>query len=326
MLKKIFLTLVFFCFSTLVHSEPHQICDASTAHPCVVQDTDGNDKLSTIYLQLKHFRDAKMLAAAYKGDKTGLANLWLSGGAAFSQNDWSTVYTTIKNSDHEIKNIIDLDLRQETHGYLNGNAINLTEKNDWINLNKNLPEVLQLEKQWLDFLSKQSAIENVLTPNQFKAHQYANGKTIMVKSISSEKNMVEAIGFNYMRLAVTDHMGPRDSEVDHFLLIVKNMPANTWLHIHCRGGDGRTTTFMAMFDMLNNAKKVAFKDIIKRQAAVDPFYDLSKISRKNLNYAKYYKQRLDFLQNFYQFAIDYLDGYSKSWSEWKIEKKTSYDL
>ena len=119
---------------------------------------------------------------------------------------------------------------------------------------------------------------------------------------------------------VPDHRRPGDVDIDHFVELIKHLPKKTWLHIHCRGGSGRTTTFMAMYDMLRNANVVLFEEIIKRQAAVSPYYDLFTVNRKNVILTPYYQARLDFLRQFYRFSQDYLQGYPENWSQWKSSK------
>ena len=71
-----------------------------------------------------------------------------------------------------------------------------------------------------------------------------------------------------------------------------------------------------MYEMLKNADKVSFNDIIKRQASVFPYYDLTQVERKSPELKPYYKARLIFLNHFYQFASASLLGYSGSWSDW----------
>jgi hypothetical protein len=73
------------------------------------------------------------------------------------------------------------------------------------------------------------------------------------------------LGLEYLRLPTTDHVRPRDSEVDEFVRFALDLAPGTWLHFHCRGGDGRTTTFFVMHDIMHNAPEVSVEDILKRQ-------------------------------------------------------------
>lgn len=62
------------------------------------------------------------------------------------------------------------------------------------------------------------------------------------------------LAISYLRLHVTDHCPPDDDVARMFLGMLGSVAATTWTHFHCHGGDGRTTTFLAMYDMLSVAK------------------------------------------------------------------------
>lgn len=313
-MKKSALNIILLFFGMVISNSiwANTTCDGTKEHPCIVQDTENNSS------DVRNWRDCEMLAAVYQGNITGLGNLWMSGSGAPSEQGWKTLADNIKKATQgKVKKIIDLDLREETHGYLNHNAINLTTQNDWINLGKTLPQILVAEQDWLRFLNTQSTIYNVLTSEDFKAGKFSPGIAIPVESVTNEETIATDVGFQYIRLPVSDHMAPRDADVDQFVSLVKNASSDTWLHLHCRGGEGRTTTFMAMYDMLKNADKVSFDEILKRQAALPPNYDLYNVNRRDPSLTIYYQQRLQFLKDFYQYANAALQGYKGSWSEWK---------
>jgi protein-tyrosine phosphatase len=294
---------------TFAKSAPY--CDGTEKNPCLVQDTQDSKTA------IKHFRYASMLADVYNGNISGLKNLKMSGSGAPNTFEWNKIAEIIHTETHnKVITILDLDLRQETHGYLNDNSINLTSNYNWINLNKTLDEINIAEHDWLQSISKNSTVNNVITSAQFNSKDFTHGITLPVRMVTTEQSLVESLGYTYLRLPVTDHRTPLNIEVDRFVTLVKNLSSTTWLHIHCRGGKGRTTTFMAMYDMLKNADKVSFDEIIKRQAAVDPFYDLSDIQRSDSELSIYYKERYDFLRNFYNYAHAALHGYQGRWSEW----------
>lgn len=286
-------------------------CDGTNEHPCLVQDSDDTAN------SVKNYRDSTMLAAAYQGDTTGLGNLWISGSATPDQHDLTNIAHTIQVTTHyHVKKIIDLDLREESHGFINEKPLTLTSKNDWINLGKSHEQIIIDEAAWLDSLLNQKTVANVLTPAQFKTGDFTHGNDIIIDSIQSEENIANKLGFIYIRLTITDHMAPNASDVDQFIMLVDQLPTDTWLYLHCRGGKGRTTTFLAMYDMLHNAGNVSFDDIIKRQASVAPFENLSQIDKKNPELMEYYLERYEFLKKFYLYAQAHSQGYPDSWSAW----------
>src|SRR5579885_1116986 len=206
-------------------------CDGSMQNPCIVQDTDKTTK------DVKHWRYAKMIMDAYKGNTSGLKHLWVSASGAPSANGFKIITDKIeKFTDGKYKKMIDLDLRQEDHAFLNNQAITLTTKYNWINLGKSYQQAIAAEQDWIQSLRSQSSISDILTPEQFKTGNYLQGTSLHVDSINSEQQVAEQEGFEYVRLTVSDHMAPRNDDVDRFVSLARNLPKNAWLHLHCRGG------------------------------------------------------------------------------------------
>src|SRR5262245_16180145 len=56
----------------------------------------------------------------------------------------------------------------------------------------------------------------------------------------------------YLRIPVTDHCAPSDTAVDKLcgLRDEARKDPRSWVHFHCHGGDGRTTTFLTLYDPL----------------------------------------------------------------------------
>src|SRR5262249_41894863 len=62
------------------------------------------------------------------------------------------------------------------------------------------------------------------------------------------------LDITYCRWPVTDHCAPGEETVRAFVQGLRDVPRATWVHFHCHGGDGRTTTFLTMYDMLRAAR------------------------------------------------------------------------
>lgn len=135
------------------------------------------------------------------------------------------------------------------------------------------------------------------------------------ESVQTEEELAKNLGMSYLRITVTDHEKPLDDQVDLFVESVKNLPQDIWLHFYCRGGAGRTTTFMAMYDMMHNAKNVSFEDIMKRQTLIGGS-DLLKGEDQDES-----QDRLNFMNVFYNYCKDNKDGFQTSWSEWLKNNK-----
>ncbi len=297
-----------------------KVCDASIPNPCIVTDSELSSS------PLRWLRDATMIADVYQGNTLGIKELTISGSEEPSEKGWKDISDYIaRHGRSRNKPVVVLDLRQESHGYLNGRAITLVSEYDWINRGKSNAQSLMDQESWLNSLRHQKKISGILSSQQFASREYSHGKNITVKRIKNEADLVSRLGFKYHRLYVTDHSAPSDSEVDAFLTLMKNVPKDTWFHVHCRGGKGRTTTFFVMYDMLKNADKVSFEEIITRHASIPPYYNLFEVNRAEPNLTPYYEQRILFLAHFYQFARQRLKGYQGTWSQWSAGNLADVD-
>lgn len=75
----------------------------------------------------------------------------------------------------------------------------------------------------------------------------------------------------YVRFTATDHLWPDAGEIERFRRFAANLPKDAWLHFHCVAGEGRTTAFMTMYDMLKNPD-VPYEDIVLRQLRIGGVY------------------------------------------------------
>lgn len=75
-------------------------------------------------------------------------------------------------------------------------------------------------------------------------------KLMKINSVMSERQLVEQNGLYYYRIAATDHIWPSPENIDDFIAFIRTLPDHAWLHFHCQAGKGRTTIYMAMYDMM----------------------------------------------------------------------------
>lgn len=207
----------------------------------------------------------------------GLDTLNISGSGQFSESALSLIKDTIPNN----FKIIDIDLRQESHGFVNGIAVSFENEKNNANMGLSLSEVLSTENKLLNSIK-------IGSPITF----YNTKETIVPKYIQNELELTTSKGIGYLRIPVTDGHMPTDDMVDYFIKFVNNQPKDTWLHFHCKEGIGRTTTFMVMYDIMKNYKDVSLNDIIKRQVV------LSKMSEKSAQ-GFYSGHHFKFLNKFY---------------------------
>lgn len=305
MLKKYFLMFLGLLFVVTANAADE---------PILVIDALNQPKLPN------HFRTTSdTLPLGVKINTRGLSNLHAMGSAEFSEGGLLKVIEKIKAP------IIVVDLRQESHGYVDGNAISWYATRDWGNLGKTSEQVEADQQKRLDFLAKKAKVTLNKITDQNNEGQVTQVKPTVfeLKNVMSEAQLTQQHKVGYIRFYVTDHIMPNDIQVDRFIEFVKGLPSAswfskaTWLYFHCRAGKGRTTTFMSMYDMMRNAKEVSLEDILQRQRALGGI-DLGKLPADNTGY-KYslLMQRVNFLNNFYQYCKTNQDNFATTWSAWK---------
>ena len=208
---------------------------------------------------------------------TGLKNLNISGSGQFSENSLSTIK---KNIDNDLP-ITVVDLREESHGFINGIAISFENKLNNANKGLNLSEVLNTEVNMLNSIE-------LKVPVKF----YNDNNTVIPEKVSNESCITSEFDLNYLRIPVTDGHIPNNVMVNYFIEFVENLSTNTWLHFHCKEGIGRTTTFMIMYDIMKNFNEVSLEDIINRQVLIS---NMKETDTKNF----YSGEKYNFLKDFY---------------------------
>lgn len=249
------------------------------------------DSSGTTVDMLRKFRTCSD-ASKLKGiNIEGLANLKCSGSAEPSGEGFVALRKSFKN-----KKVIVVDLREESHGFLN----KLYPVSwylflyNWGNAGKSLTNIKADESTKL-----QSLINKDIKLTGKNKKQYSTD--ISVKQVNSEEELANINNLSYIRFPVRDRAYPTDAIIDEFVLYVTKMPKDdTWFHFHCKEGKGRTTTFMVMFDMMHNADKVSFDDIIRRQYLIGGA-DLTE-KKDDPVLQKLSNERLVLLKKFYDYC------------------------
>lgn len=239
-------------------------------------------------------------AAPFTNPKTainsvGLNTLQLIGSAQFSEAELDQVL-----KQHPMKSVIVIDLRQESHGFINHTAVSWYEQQNSANQDKTPTEIQRLEQQLLSQINHLDSIivHHILQKTALDAIIATQEQTFLQPQALSEEALVTAKHLGYARLYVQDHHMPSQNELMQFINIVKTRPKDTWLYLHCRGGKGRTTTFMILVDIMHNADKVSFNDILKRQVLMGGS-DLNQLPPPDSYKYPLALERLQFLQQFY---------------------------
>ena len=234
----------------------------------------------------------------------GLRSLNASGSGQFSVE---SLFRVIKKVPFEPSEIVIMDLREESHGFINKQAISWTDRvHNSANRGRSIAEIEADEAKRLDVVYETGRV--VLGKKESESLEEWS-----VDSAQTEREVLESLGFSYVRLPVTDHHRPINEVVDLFVQTILTLPENKWIHFHCRGGAGRTSTFFTLYDIMMNCDRVPLEDILCRQNALGG-KDLTDSNPTSYKY-RMAMERLEFVKLFHQYCMEN-PGYAISWSEW----------
>jgi len=161
----------------------------------------------------------------------------------------------------------------------------------------NMEELLQLERNTLARFIKQR--EPIAFDGTGPVY------TIPTTTLLTEREVAHKFSVESKRFPTKNLRVPYDEIIDQYVDFVHGQDPHSWVHLHCREGAGRATTYMIMFDVLYNADKFPKEGIILRHYLLG-----------GANIAKYYRYSdfQQFLDEFYSFAKKRLQDKSLSWS------------
>ncbi len=281
--------------------------------PVLVLDADLGAEIP------KRFRTSKdqFKTADNPPSRAGMDSLQIAGSAQFSK---TSLENALKKMDGPV---FIVDLRKESHGFIDGVPISWYSKGNQSNASESDDNLIRQEQMLINDVRRQGSM---LVSQILQKKDGIITKTrpidMKVKNAQTESSLANHLNLGYIRLGVLDHNRPSDHTVDTFVDFVKTLPSETWLYFHCRGGKGRSTTFMVMYDMIKNGKKVSMEDIIKRQVLIGGT-DLFLVSDDEDDAWKKDDiiERKKFITRFYQYATDSRGLGKKSWSEWNTKNK-----
>jgi protein tyrosine phosphatase len=281
-------------------------CFAASDNSQLVLDAANKFKLP------KHFRTTDVALPSNSGvSPVGLQDLHIAGSGEFSALQLQAALQQLH------KPIIIVDLRQESHGLINGNAVSWYGYYNWANINKTDQQSAADEANKLAALKSQQAVIALKVSKKDRSNGVITGGkpvTLTTNNIQSEADLARQYQLGYQRFYVTDRHPPTYATVDQFIQFMKQVPPGTTLYFHCRAGEGRTTTFMAMTDMMRNAKQVSLNDIVLRQQLLGGINLLKDKSNKSNDTLK--SQRVNFIKRFYDYCRTNNDNYKTSWTAW----------
>ena len=294
---------------TLVQKNP-PVRPADADSPVAIWDID----LKLAKALPRNFRTTDDPLKASKGETpatTGLSDLRASGSGEFTPEGLKLLLARTRGP------VTVFDFRQETHIFVNNLPVSWYASRDWANVGRSQSEIEADEAARVQSLKPGSEIDiRSGEPVKKGSANSATPQRVTIGSASTERDVVEGAGANYVRVTVTDHTRPLDDEVDRFVLAARALPENAWAHFHCEAGLGRTTTFMVLYDILRNANRVSLEDIVRRQKILGYDYDVLQPAEPGNWKAPYMADRAAFIRAFYDYARANPNGRPQLWTEW----------
>lgn len=241
-----------------------------------------------------------------------------SGSAQFSLAGWEDIRKRVGPSSPE--RLYVLDLRQESHGFLDGAAVSWYAQHNWGAVGLGLDEVLELEAQRLRLLAHGPTawVGDARAIKDGRAPGFMEWKP---EHVRSEEHALGLPHGHYLRLPTTDHLRPDDAVIERFVHFVRGLRGEAHLHFHCRGGKGRTTLFLTLLDLLWNAKDLTLEAILERQRQLND-YDPRKLPPPDSYKAAFAPERLELLTRFHAYARANPGGGPRSWTQWLLTPGT----
>jgi hypothetical protein len=272
----------------------------ATRQPNPVLIFDGGTQLPV------QFRDTMSVYATEPFSLDGLSTLHTSGSHQYDETQLQNIITRVAPPDFVIHLV---DLRQESHVFINGIPVSWYADDDWANVGRSLAWIEEDETLHLvRMVAARSITVGTVVKGKDGQVSMKDPVNVDVKDATTEMGLAHQLGIDYIRIPVSDHCRPTDDMVDRFVMFVHGLPAKAWLHFHCHGGDGRTTTFMTLYDIIRNAQNVSLHDTVARQSLIGQYHLLSRKSEPE-------KLRAAFIMAFYSYVKE--GGYTAlGWTEW----------
>ena len=251
----------------------------------------------------------------YVPSTVGLSTLNISGSAQFSEQQFHALADRLRQCAAG-KRIIVIDLRRESHGFINGIPISWYGSHNWTNLDLSVEEIEADERERFG-----SLVGKTILAYGRKDDMAINETEIHAERFMTERELVESEGFEYFRLPVQDHTWPTPDELNVFIDFARNAD-NAWLHFHCQAGNGRTGILMMVYDMMKNPD-VFMDDIVVRQTMLGGSYPLYTEQSDNYK-VPHYEMKASMTPLIYEYVQEnHATDFAVTWSEWLMKKAAS---
>lgn len=245
----------------------------------------------------------------------GLRELKVSASSDFSASELDAVVAEIRKVHSGPITVV--DLRNETHGLLNGSHVSLYGKQNWDNIGLSREQIVAAEKEIIHGTVGRQVEVGSTTPN-------SRTTTLDVTTAETEGEACAKRGIGYFRLTVLDHCFADPRSIDDFIAFVQTLPKDTWLHFHCQAGMGRTNMFLVFYDFLCNPD-VPAKDVIYRHFNMGGNFMLYNGEKENEEEYKIplAKEKAEMIPLVHEYIVENQPkGFKVSWTQWKARQRS----
>ena len=228
----------------------------------------------------------------------------MSGSAQFSAAQFETLAEQLRTH-ADGREVWIVDCRLESHGLINGIAVSWCDDENAANRGKTAAEVEADEAALSALIGTEVTAWTAVSDRPDIPVQ------MTVETWQTERDLVEAAGFRYLRLACPDHGWPPAEVIDDFLAFADGLGEDAWLHFHCQAGSGRTGAFMTILEMLQKPD-VPLEEILQHQADTGSG-NLVTPSAPEKTHAQ--KSRYVMVRAFHRYLTEEREG---TWSEWLL--------
>lgn len=310
-------TLIFIILFFISCSNKNITQDININQGFYILDTSNEDTLTENFKMINIVFDNFGNKKDVEFSLDGLFDLNISGSSQFSQNSLFELISMLRETTNN--QIYIVDLREETHGFVSGNAISFYKTNNWANIGKNKETIISEE---INFFKELNSVQKIDVYKIDKNKKTVDKMIIIdIDSALTEQELLKSIDIEYLRLTVTNCRKPQNKQIEDFVNFYRKLPQNSWLHFHSDSENERVAIFMLMVDILKNAKNVSLKDIVARQAYLTEI-DLFQKDKKDKDLIlknKFFDDKVEFIKQFYEYAMMNDDNFKTSWSKF-IEK------
>ncbi|KAL9580539.1 MAG: hypothetical protein Q9212_004431 [Teloschistes hypoglaucus] len=261
-------------------------------------------------------------------DTNGLEELKMIGTEQFSEWKLAALLEEIRRHHSLPKRSVVVDMREESHGFVNGEPVSVYGQYNWDNVDVAAFDIPQVEIEKLSTISSNHSglfdipqRKTVAKNAQNLAPLPVDPKTARVESEEELLKRLAPDETQYFRFPVSDHARPDDRQVEELVSLMRAILLNedkTFI-VHCHGGMGRTTTVMVMFDMLRNAPQVSRKAIETRQVTLRRKQGSDPTKAENAYKAMHAGERDQLLGEFWLYAYhnSVFAPNPQTWTEWR---------